>query len=145
MERERIDEWLNKSQDDFSNDVLKNIAERNSQTLDELPEDVAGQIKELESYEFLNPDAQRKFLELLEELRRAMTNTFFNNIENMVNNMSEGDIEMIERARSVGASAKFAGSGGAIVGTYEDDDAYGRLEQVFHGTGTVVLKPTIAA
>ena len=96
MERERIDEWLNKSQDDFSNDVLKNIAERNSQTLDELPKDVAGQIKELESYEFLNPDAQRKFLELLEELRRAMTNTFFNNIENMVNNMSDGDIDRMK-------------------------------------------------
>ena len=96
MERERIDEWLNKSQDDFSNDILKNIAERNSQILDELPEDVAGQIKELESYEFLNPDAQRKFLELLEELRRAMTNSFFNNIENMVNNMSDGDVDRMK-------------------------------------------------
>jgi len=96
MERERIDEWLNKNQDDFSSDVLKNIAERNSQTLDELPEDVAGQIRQLESYEFLNPDAQRKFLELLEELRRAMTNSFFNNIENMVNNMSEGDVDRMK-------------------------------------------------
>lgn len=59
--------------------------------------------------------------------------------------LSEGDIEMVERTRSVGASGKFCGSGGAIVGTYEDDNAYGGLEKVFHGTGTVVLKPTIAA
>ena len=45
----------------------KQIAERNQETLDELPDDTAGKIKELEKYEFLNPDAQRKFLELLED------------------------------------------------------------------------------
>jgi len=98
MERERIDEWLNRPEDpeNFSGDVLKNIAERNQETLDELPNDVAGQIKELEKYEFLNPDAQRKFLELLNDLRKAMTNTFFNNIENMVKNMSDGDIDRMK-------------------------------------------------
>ena len=108
MERSRIDEWLNAEdpQDpdsgsdgkgqDFSGDVLKNIAERNRDELDQLPEDVAGQVKALESYEFLNPDAQRKFLELLNELRRAMTNTFFNDIEKMVNSLSEGDVERMK-------------------------------------------------
>jgi uncharacterized protein with von Willebrand factor type A (vWA) domain len=98
MERERIDEWLNRPEDDdsFSDDVLKNIAERNQEILNELPEDIAGQIKELESYEFLNPDAQRKFLELLNELRKAMANTFFNNIEDMLNNLSDGDIDRMK-------------------------------------------------
>ena len=96
MEQNRIDEWLNKDADDFSGDVLKNIAERNQETLNQLPEDIAGQIKELEKYEFINPEAQKKFLELLNELRKAMTNTFFNNIENMVNNMSEGDVERMK-------------------------------------------------
>ena len=57
---------------------------------------MAGQVKELEKYEFLNPDAQKKFLELLNDLRKAMANTFFNNIENMVNNMSDGDIERMK-------------------------------------------------
>ena len=99
MERERIDEWLNKDPEqsgNFSDDVLKSVAERNQQSLDELPDDTAGQIKQLEKYEFLNPEAQKKFLELLNELRRAMTNTFFKDIENMVNNMSEGDIERMK-------------------------------------------------
>lgn len=58
--------------------------------------------------------------------------------------LSKGDIEMVERARSVGASAKFAGSGGAIVGTYPDDAAYEQLVKVFSGTGTEVIKPVIA-
>ena len=39
MERERIDEWLNHPEDDssFSDDLLKNIAERNQEILNELP------------------------------------------------------------------------------------------------------------
>jgi len=59
-------------------------------------------------------------------------------------NLSKGDIEMVERARTTGASAKFAGSGGAIVGTYPDEATYDRLVKVFAGTGTEVFKPTIA-
>jgi len=96
MEKDRIDEWLNKDSDDFSGDVLKNIAERNQEILKDLPDDVAGQVKELEKYEFLNPEAQKKFLELLNDLRKAMANTFFNNIENMVNNLSDGDMERMK-------------------------------------------------
>ncbi len=96
MERDRIDEWKNKPSDDFSSDVLKKVAERNEQTLNDLPDDVAGQVKELEKYEFLNPEAQKKFLELLNDLRKAMANTFFNNIENMVNNLSDGDMQRMK-------------------------------------------------
>jgi uncharacterized protein with von Willebrand factor type A (vWA) domain len=96
MEQNRIDDWLNEDSEDFSGDVLKNIAERNQEILKDLPDDVAGQVKELESYEFLNPEAQKKFLELLNDLRRAMANTFFNNIENMVNNLSDGDMERMK-------------------------------------------------
>jgi glucuronokinase len=36
-------------------------------------------------------------------------------------------VKMIEAARSTGASAKYAGSGGAIIGTYKDDAMYERL------------------
>jgi uncharacterized protein with von Willebrand factor type A (vWA) domain len=100
MERDTIDQWLDKPAEDdesnFADDVLKQVAERNKDTLDDLPEDVAGQIKELDKYEFLNPDAQRKYLEMVNELRQAMTNTFFKNVENMVSNMSDGDIERMK-------------------------------------------------
>jgi len=59
--------------------------------------------------------------------------------------ISEGNMEMVEAARGVGASAKFTGSGGAIVGTYEDDAMFSRLEQVFEPMGIAVLKPQILA
>ena len=55
------------------------------------------------------------------------------------------NVEMVMRARSVGAHCKFAGSGGAVVGTYEDDAMYQRIEQVYAGTGTAVFQPQIVA
>jgi len=51
---------------------------------------------------------------------------------------------MVMTARSAGASAKFAGSGGAIVGTFEDD-AHFRVVQAALGTiGCTTIRPTIA-
>ena len=57
--------------------------------------------------------------------------------------LSPGDVSMVELARFVGAHCKFSGSGGAIVGTYEDDDMFEMLENEFLDTDVVVLKPTI--
>ena len=99
MERQRIDEWLQPGADDaetFSSGVLKSVAERNLDTLDALPDDTAGQIKALDDYEFLDPEAQKKYLELVNELRRAMTSMFFKDIENMVKNLSDGDIRRMK-------------------------------------------------
>ena len=58
-------------------------------------------------------------------------------------NVSEENRRMITVARSVGASAKFAGSGGAIVGTYEDDAQFERLASVLSEIGCKTLKPVI--
>ena len=96
MEQNTIDEWLDQDSETFANDVLRKIAERSQETLDELPDDSAGRMKALEKYEFLNPDAQRKYLDLLNELRKAMTQTLFKNVENMVKNLSDGDITRLK-------------------------------------------------
>ncbi len=53
-------------------------------------------------------------------------------------------LDMVERARRTGASAKFAGSGGAIVGVYEDEAMYRRIEEAFRDTSAVVFKPQVA-
>ena len=77
-------------------EMLRRIAERKQQFLDNLPPDPAGQMKELQNYEFLNPEAQHKFQELVEQLRQAMTNQFFNNVQQMVEQMSEGDMQRMK-------------------------------------------------
>jgi glucuronokinase len=53
------------------------------------------------------------------------------------------NVDMVERARSVGAHAKFSGSGGAIVGVYEDDAMFSRLTEVMRLAGITVFRPTI--
>ena len=95
MERATIDGWLREADPaaageepraadppaaDFSNQVLREIAQRNRAELDALPETPAGRMQQLERYEFLNQDAQRKFVDLLNQLRRAVTQTFFDDI-----------------------------------------------------------------
>lgn len=53
------------------------------------------------------------------------------------------NIAMVKQARSVGAHAKLTGSGGAIVGTYEDAAMYERLVQAMAVVNAVVIKPQI--
>jgi glucuronokinase len=57
--------------------------------------------------------------------------------------ISKGNLEMVDAARSVGASAKFTGSGGAIVGTYEDDSMFAKLQEVLEPMGIAVIRPQV--
>lgn len=59
-------------------------------------------------------------------------------------NVAEENRRMVMSARQAGASAKFAGSGGAIVGTFEDEMQYAALVRKLAEIGCTVLKPTIA-
>ncbi|MCR9278648.1 MAG: hypothetical protein NXH85_11790 [Pseudomonadaceae bacterium] len=96
LERDCINEWLSNDSVDFSDAVLKDIARNNKQQLDELPSSLAQKMNVLEKYEFLSPDAQRKFLELLNELRKGMAGSFFNDVQNMLKNLSDGDMERMK-------------------------------------------------
>jgi len=57
--------------------------------------------------------------------------------------IDRGNLEMIHTARKAGATANFAGSGGAIVGTYEDDSMFDRLTEYLKPLGIGVIKPRI--
>lgn len=59
-------------------------------------------------------------------------------------NVSDENRRMVMTARATGASAKFAGSGGAIVGTFEDDEQFRRLKLALDGIGCRTFVPTIA-
>ena len=57
--------------------------------------------------------------------------------------ISRGNREMIEAARKTGATAKFAGSGGAIVGTYRDRRQFQRLCRAFDKISVAIIEPHI--
>jgi glucuronokinase len=50
---------------------------------------------------------------------------------------------MVQTARRAGATSNFAGSGGAIVGTYADEDVFARLTEYMRPLGISVIKPRI--
>ena len=53
------------------------------------------------------------------------------------------NVTMVDAARSVGASAKFTGSGGAIIGQYKDKQMYQELENTLAPLGIIILKPEL--
>ena len=59
--------------------------------------------------------------------------------------LSPTHVLMVETARSAGASAKFAGSGGAIIGTFADEAQYRTLSENLQAIGCEVFRPQIEA
>lgn len=105
LERSTIEEWQAKGREndarspeefDITDDLLKGLANEHEQQLDEMPDDTPGKMKVLEKYEFLNPEAQSKFLDLLNQLRDAVTNTLFKNLSSAIDNLSAGDIQRMK-------------------------------------------------
>ena len=53
------------------------------------------------------------------------------------------NLRMVELARETGASAKFAGSGGAIIGLFKDGRQYQQLSDAMAGIRCTVLRPLV--
>lgn len=53
------------------------------------------------------------------------------------------NVDMVMKARETGAYCKFSGSGGAVVGMYEDEPMFQRLQEVYASMGIEIFKPTI--
>jgi glucuronokinase len=76
-----------------------------------------------------------------ERLARLMNDNF--DTRRSIYKLPEGQIRMVETARGAGASAKFAGSGGAIIGTYRDDAMFHDLQAALGAIGCCVIKPLV--
>jgi glucuronokinase len=50
---------------------------------------------------------------------------------------------MVQAARDAGATAKFAGSGGSIIGTYRDEAHYQKLRAALAELDVRVFKPRL--
>ena len=94
--------------------------------------------------------------DLVPEARRALEQQDFRRLHQLLNrnfdlrsslyNIRPSHRRMIDTARSVGASAKFAGSGGSVVGTYADESMFERLRDVLTRTDPNwrIIKPVVA-
>jgi glucuronokinase len=74
-------------------------------------------------------------------MKRLMDENF--DLRSQIMKISGSNREMVLTARACGASAKFAGSGGSIIGMYEDEEMYTRLDSELGRIGAKVIKPII--
>lgn len=98
-------------------------------------------------------NAMRHFAALAAAGREALLNYDIDRLNVLINEnfdtrrsiyrLPDWQVQMIETARRCGASAKFAGSGGAIIGTYSDDSMFERLRSELAAIGSRVIKPQI--
>ncbi len=96
-------------------------------------------------------DAMKKLAEitrqgreaLLARDRRRLARLIDDNFEvrRSIYNLPTWQTRMVEVARQCGASANFAGSGGAVVGTYENEGTYAELCTRMAAIGSRVIKP----
>jgi uncharacterized protein with von Willebrand factor type A (vWA) domain len=77
--------------------MLQNIVERKRNFLEGLPNDLPGQMKELQNYEFMDPEAQAEYQELMEMLKQAMMETFFKDLQQQIANMTPEDMERMKQ------------------------------------------------
>ena len=100
-------------------------------------------------------DAMQEWASLTVQFKEAMDAGDHTRMHQLINQnfdlrrslvpITQGNIDMVEAARSTGASAKFTGSGGAIIGTYKDEAMYQLLVNTLNKLGIEVIKPSIAA
>lgn len=76
-----------------------------------------------------------------EELHRLIDANF--DLRTTIYEIGGGNLEMIRAARRCGASANFAGSGGAIVGTFADEAQFAALERELGTIGVAVIRPKV--
>ena len=96
-------------------------------------------------------EAMRFWSDLTDQAREALTVRDFPRLSQLMNDnfdqraklfrLSAGNLRLIETARATGASAKFPGSGGAIIGTYTDEAMFERLLKAFASQQVEVFRP----
>lgn len=96
-------------------------------------------------------DAMRTFAQLAVDAREALLEQDWPRLSKLMDanfntrraicQLPKEQVKLVEDARAAGASAKFAGSGGAIIGVYPDEATFERLKLAL--AGCRVFRPTV--
>ena len=107
-------------------------------------------------YERGDPDvaeAMKYWAELTERMKTVLQEGRLDEVGPLLNanfdrraalcKISRENMRMVQTARSVGASAKFTGSGGAIVGTVESEEMFDQLQRVLEPMRVKTFRPVL--
>jgi uncharacterized protein with von Willebrand factor type A (vWA) domain len=102
-EREGIERRLGDAQEraqrgeipEATHQQFQEMAAQRRQKLDQLPTDPAGRITQLQSYEFMDPEAWRLFQELMQSLRQQMLKPFMQGMQQALQGMGPQDLQRL--------------------------------------------------
>jgi uncharacterized protein with von Willebrand factor type A (vWA) domain len=76
---------------------LERVAAERRQALDALPPDLGGAVRGLQGYQFVDPEAWRKFQELMLQLRQEMARSLFGQLRQGLQALGSGEMDALRR------------------------------------------------
>src|SRR5213078_1900961 len=99
MEREGIDQLeqqARQSGDQRRGEITEQVAQERRMQLDLLPPDLAGQVAELQNYEFTSSEARERFEELMDQLRQQLMQSYFNQMSGAMSDVSPEQLQRMK-------------------------------------------------
>jgi uncharacterized protein with von Willebrand factor type A (vWA) domain len=101
QERASLDELAaeaRESGDARRQEITEQVTEGKNLQLDMLPPDLAGQVRDLQEYEFTSSEARERFEELLDQLRQQLMQNF---VDQMAGAMNDVSAEQLQRMKDM--------------------------------------------
>src|SRR2546425_11508217 len=93
--KKKLADIIQKEREGVKDRLAGKSAEQKLAELDALPPDPAGQIHELQSYDFMDPEAKRLFDELMQALRAQMLQPFLKGMQQALQGMTPEDLRRL--------------------------------------------------
>ena len=99
QERQALDDHVRQARDSGDprrQELAESTATEHQMELDMLPPDLAGQVRELQSYEFTSQEASQRFEELLDELRQQLMQRYVNQMASGMENVTPEQMQRLK-------------------------------------------------
>ena len=95
--KKKLEQVLEQERAGIKDRLAGKSAEQKLAELDALPPDPAGKIKALQDYDFIDPEAERMFQELLRSLQQQMLQPFLSGMKQALEGMSPQDLQRMRQ------------------------------------------------
>ncbi len=98
-ERDALDQYqrdAEQSGDQRREEIAKSVSQERNLELDMLPNDLAGQVRGLQNYEFVSPEARQQFEDLMDRLRQQLMQQSLDQMTDAMQNMSPQDMQRMK-------------------------------------------------
>jgi uncharacterized protein with von Willebrand factor type A (vWA) domain len=91
-----LEEEARQSGDPRRSEITSEVAQEKRMALDLLPPDLAGQVQELQEYEWTSSEARQAFDELMDQLRSQLMQSYFNQMSSAMSDMSPESVQRMK-------------------------------------------------